>query len=93
VIGPKRQARTMTSGSGNQIYGNHIQASIRSLIVLGANNPTQMTTMPETTKETDKMVSGHPLRLRSKLWKSAFMPNLFHKLSECVTLRPVIRSR
>jgi hypothetical protein len=82
----------MTSGSGNQIYGNHIQASIRSLTVLGANNPAQMTTMPETTKETDNMVSGHPLRLCSKLRNSAFMPNLVHKLSEC-TLCPVIWSR
>jgi hypothetical protein len=54
------------------LYGNHIQANMRILIVLGANNPTMMTAMPETTKETDRTVSGHPLRLCSKLRNSAF---------------------
>jgi hypothetical protein len=56
-----------------QDYGNHIHASTISFIVLGANNPTPMTTMPDAMRETDKTVSGHPPRLRSKLWNSAFM--------------------
>jgi hypothetical protein len=38
---------------------------MRSLIVLGANNPSVMTATPETTKETDKATSGHPARLEA----------------------------
>jgi hypothetical protein len=59
------------------------------LIVLGANNPTMMTAMPEVIKETDKTVSGQPLRLCSKLRNSAFTLYLTHKLPECATLCPV----
>jgi hypothetical protein len=67
-------------------YGNHIQANMTSLTVLGANNPTTMTAMPDATREIDKTVSGHPLRLCSKLRNIAFTPNLVHKLPPCVTL-------
>ena len=62
-----------SAGADIQDYGNHIHASTISFIVLGANNPTPMTTMPDAMRETDKTVSGHPPRLRSKLWNSAFM--------------------
>ena len=67
-------------------YGNHIQANMMTLTVLGANNPTTMTAMPDATREIDKTVSGHPPRLCSKLRNIALTPNLVHKLPQYVTL-------
>jgi hypothetical protein len=67
-------------------YGNNIQANMTTLTVLGANNLTTMTAMPDATREIDKTVSGHPPRLRSKLRNIALTPNLVHKLPQYVTL-------
>ena len=63
-------------------YGNHIQANMITLTVLGANNPTTMTAMPDATREIDKTVSGHPPRLCSKLRNIALSLNLVHKLPQ-----------
>ena len=70
-------------------YGNHIQANMMTLTVLGANNPTTMTAMPDATREIDKTVSGHPPRLCSKLRNIAFTPNLVHKLPHASLLARV----
>jgi hypothetical protein len=73
-------------------YGNHIQANMITLTVLGANNPTTMTAMPDATREIDKTVSGHPLRLCSKLRNIAFPPKLRPKPAQASqTPQPVSR--
>ena len=82
---PKPELAVSCGTSQGASYGNHIQANIRSLIVLGANNPTMITAMPETTRQTDRTVSGHPPRLCSKLRNSAF--TLRHHFRCCASVR------
>jgi hypothetical protein len=49
------------------------------LIVLGANIPTPITAMPEVIRETDRIASGHPLRICSKPRNNAFTRYLTHR--------------
>jgi hypothetical protein len=75
-----------TGHSRGPSHGNHTHARTSSFAARGANRPTSMMAIPEDTRATDNIVSGHPLRLCSKLRNNAFISTSFARETNYCTV-------